>query len=149
LDFLKLDVPLKDVFLSNNIGIYPTSSSRRLKIHLICPIIFFGILHRNFRKYRHCLALHSFETHLLMLHHPLVLGGNRSSSDKLAAILVFETPLIPVKIIPKSARDITFKSQSLDKFFEVFNDFSKISLLKNPNMDFCCKNIYKQRPPSP
>jgi hypothetical protein len=71
------------------------------------------------------LILDPTETHLQLLHHGHVLGGNWASpAKKLVAILGCDSEARPVQIVQKSIKNIKEKSFSLQKIRENIDDRS-------------------------
>jgi len=88
------------------------------------------------------LILDPTETHLQILHHGHVLGGNWSSpSKKLVAVLGCDSGAKPVQIVQKSIKNIKEKSFSLEDFEEAFEEKTSFKDMKNPEVDFLLKNI--------
>jgi hypothetical protein len=88
------------------------------------------------------LILDPTETHLQLLHHGHVLGGNWSSSaKKLVAVLGCDSGAKPIQIVQKSIKNIKEKSFPLEDFEEVFEEKTSFKDMKNPEVDFLFKNI--------
>jgi hypothetical protein len=88
------------------------------------------------------LFLDPSETHLQVLHHGHVLGGNWSSpTKKLVAILGTDSDAKPVQIITKSVKNIKEKSHSIQNFLDNIKDEEAFRDLSHPDADFFFKNI--------
>jgi len=88
------------------------------------------------------LSLDPTETHLQILHHGLVLGGNwNSPSKKLVAILGHDSEAKPVQIVQKSIKSIKEKSFNLEELQDSLGDEESFKKLEDPDVDFLFKNI--------
>ena len=88
------------------------------------------------------LFLDPSETHMQLLHHGSVLGGNWSSSTKLlVAVLGTENDAKPIQIIKKSIKIVKEKSFDWDSFEAQSASKDDFVNMKNPTEEFHFKNI--------
>lgn len=88
------------------------------------------------------LFLDPTETHLQLLHHGNVLGGNWSTlTKKLVAVLGVESDAKPVQIIQKSVKNIREKSFDWPAFEDSLTDLDSFKKIANPTEEFEFKNI--------
>jgi hypothetical protein len=88
------------------------------------------------------LILDPTETHLQILHHGHVFGGNwNSPTKKLAAVLGCDAEAKPVLIIQKSIKNIKEKSCSFDDFKGAMENEEEFTGLDVLNSEFQFKNI--------
>jgi hypothetical protein len=88
------------------------------------------------------LFLDPTETHLQLLHHGNVLGGNWSTlTKKLVAVLGVESDAKPVQIIQKLVKNIREKSFDWPAFEDSLTDLDSFKKMANPTEEFEFKNI--------
>ncbi len=86
--------------------------------------------------------LDPLETHLQLLYHSQILGGNWSSPTKcMVAVLGSDIQAKPIQIVEKSIKNIKEKSLTIEEFAETLEDINAFMSMKNPKIEFLCKNI--------
>jgi hypothetical protein len=82
------------------------------------------------------------ETHLQLLHHGQILGGNWSSPTKhMVAVLGSNIHAKPIQIVEKPIKNVKEKSFTIEEYAESLEDINSFMSMKNPKIEFLYKNI--------
>ena len=101
---------------------------------------FFGVVSKN--EGVSFLILDPTETHLQILHHGHMLGGNWSNpTNKMVAILGTDSDAKPIQIISKTIKNIKEKSLDLNDFELSLEREEEFVIMEGCHSDFAYKNI--------
>jgi hypothetical protein len=88
------------------------------------------------------LTLDPTESHLQLLHHGNVLGGNWANpTKKMVAILGLNDEAKPIQLVKKSVKNVKENSFSFEELASIFDPMDETNKLGSPDQEFLYKNI--------